>query len=263
MVRQRILCVPALALLASAIAASGVLFVSAPGGPGRRAPSVLRGAGSDLKPVSPSDPPSTSGGAPEPIWLSGLMAAAGGLISAVVFAVNLVAEGGAKLKPKPKWEAAAEVGVTEPLGFFDPLKLCKDQATFRKFRTAEIKHGRVAMMAAVGAVGQHYVKLPGFESVPSGLGALTTYPGSTAFAFLFFLAGFVEVSLWTEDPGKEPGNFGDPAGWSTTGLQEVSYGGDMRGKEINNGRVAMFAAIGIIAAELATGKDGVEQMGLR
>ena len=33
-------------------------------------------------------------------------------------------------------------------------------------------------------------------------------------------------------------------------------------REINNGRFAMFAAIGIIAAELFTGKDAIEQFGL-
>ena len=33
-------------------------------------------------------------------------------------------------------------------------------------------------------------------------------------------------------------------------------------RELNNGRFAMFAAIGIIAAELYTGKDAVEQFGL-
>ena len=33
-------------------------------------------------------------------------------------------------------------------------------------------------------------------------------------------------------------------------------------REINNGRFAMFAAIGIIAAELYSGKDAIEQFGL-
>ena len=37
---------------------------------------------------------------------------------------------------------------------------------------------------------------------------------------------------------------------------------EMREREINNGRFAMFAAIGIIIAELYTGKDAIEQFGL-
>ena len=46
------------------------------------------------------------------------------------------------------------------------------EANFRNLRAAEIKHGRVSMMAAVGAVAQHYVKIPGFENVPAGMGVV-------------------------------------------------------------------------------------------
>mgnify|MGYP000150073461 FL=1 len=47
-----------------------------------------------------------------------------------------------------------KVGVTEPAGFFDPLKLSEgqDAATLTKFREAELKHGRVAMLATLGFV---------------------------------------------------------------------------------------------------------------
>ena len=44
-------------------------------------------------------------------------------------------------------------------------------------------------MAALGAVVQHYVKFPGFESVPSGLAASITAPGSYGFVARHF-------SLW-------------------------------------------------------------------
>ena len=129
------------------------------------------------------------------------------------------------------------------------------KAGFRNLRAAEIKHGRVAMMAAVGAVFQHYVKFPGFESVPAGLGAVEVAPGTYGFAALFAIAGLLELGAWTEDPSKEPGNFGDPAGLN-------QYTLEMRNRELNNGRMAMFAAIGIIAANIYTGKDAIEQFGL-
>ena len=101
-----------------------------------------------------------------------------------------------------------------PLGFFDPAGFCKkgDEAGFRNLRAAEIKHGRAAMMAALGAVVQHYVKFPGFESVPSGLAASITAPGSYGFVALFAVAGILELGAWTESDDKEPGNFGDPLG---------------------------------------------------
>lgn len=152
---------------------------------------------------------------------------------------------------------AVAIGVTEPLGYFDPLGFCanNDVAEFRKFRTAELKHGRVAMMGALGAVVQHYVKFPGFEKVPAGLDAINTAPGSYGTIALFLVAGVLELGVWTESPDKEPGNFGDPAGLGF-------YTEEMRNRELNNGRAAMFAVIGIIAAELLTGKDAIEQLGL-
>ena len=102
---------------------------------------------------------------------------------------------------------------------------------------------------------QHYVKLPGFEKVPAGLSAVTTEPGSYGFAALFLLSGAMELAVWTQDEKKEPGNFGDPVGLG-------QYTEDMRNKELNNGRMAMFAAVGIVAADLLTGKDGMQQLGL-
>merc|ERR1719162_1921811 len=78
--------------------------------------------------------------------------------------------------PPPPFDPAKQVGAMDPLGFFAPLGFSKvgDKEGFRNLRTAELKHGRVAMMSAVGAVAQHYIKFPGFEAVPSGLAAVTT-----------------------------------------------------------------------------------------
>ncbi|CAK9062560.1 Cathepsin E-A [Durusdinium trenchii] len=154
----------------------------------------------------------------------------------------------------PEFDPSTQIGAMAPLGFFDPAGFCKkgDEAGFRNLRAAEIKHGRAAMMAALGAVVQHYVKFPGFESVPSGLAAAVTPPGSYGFIALFAVSGALELGLWTESDDKEPGNFGDPVGFN-------QYTQEMREREINNGRFAMFAALGIISAELYTGKDAIEQ----
>jgi len=162
----------------------------------------------------------------------------------------------AEVEAPPPFNPATQIGAMDPLGFFDPAGFTKvgDEPGFKNLRAAEIKHGRVAMMAAVGAVAQHYVKFPGFETVPSGLFAVTSAPGTYAFAALFAIAGALELGVWTESANKEPGNFGDPLGLN-------QYNPEMRAREINNGRFAMFAALGIIAAELATGKDAIQQFG--
>jgi len=167
--------------------------------------------------------------------------------------------------PPPPFDPAQQIGVTQPLGYFDPLGFCKagDERGFHKLRCAEIKHGRVAMLAAIGAVFQHYIHFPGCEEVPNGLRAALDPIGLLAELFLVPVVGFLELIYWKDDLSKEPGNFGDPAGWADTGLGGAgSYSDDMRNKELNNGRAAMFSIIGIIVAELATGKDAIQQFGL-
>eukprot|EP00439_Symbiodinium_sp_Y106_P018235 s5159_g2.t1 len=113
------------------------------------------------------------------------------------------------------------------------------------------KHGRFAMMAATGSLFAHFVKLPGFEDVPTGLAALNTTKGAEGFALLFFLIAGHEAVTWKPMKG-EPGSFGDPFAWK-------QFTPEMRTKELNNGRIAMFAIIGQIVAELQTGKGPVEQ----
>merc|ERR1712008_92293 len=68
--------------------------------------------------------------------------------------------------PPPPFNPSKQVGAMAPLGFFDPLGFAKvgDKKGFNNLRAAEIKHGRVAMMAALGAVVQHFVKFPGFAN---------------------------------------------------------------------------------------------------
>merc|ERR1712242_455489 len=133
-----------------------------------------------------------------------------------------------------------------PLGYFDPLGFCKvgDESGFRKLRSAELKHGRVAMMASIGVVGQHFIRFPGFEKAHGTFGAMVTGEGVLGFVVLFAASGVLELA-WKDDESKEAGNFGNP------------FGVDMHNKEINNGRMAMISVLGIFAAELATGKDAI------
>merc|ERR1719221_1713145 len=163
-----------------------------------------------------------------------------------------------------------EPGCQLPLGetgayIWDPAGLATDQETFNKYRSAEIKHGRVAMMATIGLIAQHYGKFKALSfpdayldlsTTPNGFGAITTYPSSVGFACLVLAAGISE--MYYTDEGKEPGDYGDP--WN---LQErIVADGDLkkfRSFEIEHGRLAMFGVIGTIAAELVSGYDAVDQ----
>merc|ERR1719356_2076120 len=151
----------------------------------------------------------------------------------------------------------AAVGVTAPLGYWDPVGLMKDgsgnwkdEAVFNAYQDAEIKHGRVAMMAAAGLVANTFWKWPGFTDVPGGFAALSTEKGGGGFGILVLLAGFFELVWWKKDPSKEPGNLGDPAGVmsKSDGDDWDGYSTAMRNREINHGRLAMSAfAFGALA----------------
>merc|ERR1712203_1317218 len=143
-----------------------------------------------------------------------------------------------------------------PLGFFDPLSFTKvgDEAGFRKLRAAELKHGRVAMMASIGAVGQHFVKFPFAESARGTFGAVFSPEAQLGLPLLLLVVAGLE-GAWREDASRGPGNFSDPMGLNM-------YSEEMRSKELNNGRMAMISVLGIFAAEMLTGKDAIEQLGL-
>ena len=99
-------------------------------------------------------------------------------------------------------EYAGEVGALPPTGFFDPLKLSKgiSPERFDLYRTAELKHGRVAMLAVVGYVVPEFYRFPGevayglkFADVPNGLAAIEGVP-SLGWAQIVAFVGSVEYA---------------------------------------------------------------------
>ncbi|CAE7490122.1 FCPF [Symbiodinium pilosum] len=155
------------------------------------------------------------------------------------------------------FDASSQVGVTPPFGFFDPAGFTKDvdEDEFTRLRACEIKHGRAAMMGALGMLVQSVYKLPGYEGVPSGLAAQWTEPGANSLWIVFVAIGMLELGLspWKEDP-KSPGDYGDPLNLAKGNITD-----DIRNRELNNGRFAMFAWLGIVSAELYTGTTAVSQ----
>jgi len=153
-----------------------------------------------------------------------------------------------------------QVGALPPLGYWDPAGFTKDEASFRQYRTAEIKHARVAMTALIGLVFAHDNKFAWIpESTAAGFKAFETPEAGQAFAYMVLIAGYFELKLWTEDPSKAPGNFDDPAGWTLT-FPSLEYNEDLRNKELNNGRFGMLAVIGVLVSEQVTGLDPVDQV---
>lgn len=151
----------------------------------------------------------------------------------------------------PGFNPAVQLGAMEPLGFWDPLGFANkdDEFNFLQLRRSEIKHGRVAMLASLGFVAQHFIRFPGFEECPPGLGAVFAPPSQYGFAALVVIVGLIDALIFDEIPG----DYGDPAGLNM-------YTDEMRNKELNNGRMAMVTTLGIIIAELYTGYDAVNQL---
>merc|ERR1719333_968 len=158
--------------------------------------------------------------------------------------------------PPPKWELGNMIGAQAPLGTFDPLGFSENEETFKDLRAKELKHGRLAMMGAVGMLAQSVVQVPGMEGVPKDVTACLSGNGQVGFFAILAVIGALEVGVFVQDPNKEPGNFGNPVPWFD------DYSMEMRAKELNNGRIAMFSAIGIIAASLYTGKPAIDQFSL-
>merc|ERR1712232_1210658 len=122
--------------------------------------------------------------------------------------------------------------------------------TFKKYRAAELKHGRIAMVASVGLIANAFWKFPGFESVPDGLATLQTSEGGAGFGLIFILAGYFELN--TPD-----GNYTDPVG-----LRKMCVDDDhvLARKELANCRMAMMAVVTLWIIEYGTGISPTSQM---
>ena len=146
-----------------------------------------------------------------------------------------------------------EVGALPPVGFWDPLGLSKDADAekFNAYRTAELKHGRVAMLAVTGYIVAENYRFPGaidldgttFQSIPNGLAAFGAVP---AFGWFQIAAsvGFWEIFGWKQ-ASEDVGDFGfldASTAKKFDGNPAARF--EQRTKEIQNGRLAMLAIAG-------------------
>jgi len=160
---------------------------------------------------------------------------------------------------KPKFDPETQLGVQDPVGFWDPMGFCeeKDEAAFNRRRSIELKHGRVCMLATIGYIVPEYFRFPGFLSpsqnlkfadVPNGLGALSKVPG-LGWVQIFFFAGVIE-GQW-EFSGKKggPGEFG----WKLITSEDPEERKKKLAAEIANGRLSMMAIMGMLFQDGLTG----------
>ena len=137
---------------------------------------------------------------------------------------------------------SGEVGAQPPTGFFDPLKLSKgiSPERFDLYRTAEMKHGRVAMLCVVGYVVPEIYRFPGevayglkFADVPNGLDAIAAIP-ALGWAQIVAFVGSVEYS----------GTLGDFEIGKPDFAPEVLAA--RQAQELTHGRLAMIATLELL-----------------
>merc|ERR1719454_2853184 len=153
------------------------------------------------------------------------------------------------LPPTPLEIVKAMPGATDPLGFFDPLSYCSaegiTEGKVRFYREAELKHGRVAMLAALGfLVAENFHPLFGGNiDVPSYVAFQETplqtffFPTVLSLAIFEIFSVFTfqtpQEGVWTIKSTHQPGNLGfDPLGLKPTDPAELEA---MQTKELNNG----------------------------
>ena len=192
--------------------------------------------------------------------------AADGMPSQELEMPDVVPEASPEPPPPDVFDVKSLAGISDPLGFFDPLGFSEgaSEGKIRFYREVELKHSRVAMLAAVGfLVAESFHPLWGGDiDVPSYIAFQETplqnfWPGvvlTIAVAEVFSVFTFESPfggETWAIRSDHEPGNIGfDPLGLKPTSPIELK---EMQTKELNNGRLAMIAIAGMVGQELATG----------
>ena len=143
----------------------------------------------------------------------------------------------------------------DPVGFAEIMDI-------KWMREAEIKHGRVAMLATIGYT---YPEMPWFAQAFPGdayshsnpiKAALAVPPEAWAQVLLF--CGVMEWSLnggkmtmltMFEGKSRQPGDFG----WDPMGLMSPANEERMKMRELQHGRLAMIAIGGMIHGSFVTG----------
>merc|ERR1711924_452941 len=159
-------------------------------------------------------------------------------------------------------------GIIAPTGFFDPAGLSEgvSPSELKRYREAELMHGRVAMLASVGFLVGESGATPLFDGQIGGI-AINQFwqvPKELWPIVLFLLAvpevfralrGWMDPSVpenyFQLRPEYTPGDLDfDPAGLKPEDPEEFK---EMQTKELQHCRLAMLAAAGMIVQELQTG----------
>jgi light-harvesting complex I chlorophyll a/b binding protein 1 len=175
------------------------------------------------------------------------------------------------------FSAKSMVGSSAPFGFFDPAGYTIDikEEQYKLYQEAEIKHGRVAMLAFLGLVAGELFPHPFFNGEITGPAIYQFQQADAIFSnfwvgVLLFIGAIESKTIATAwqplgETMQEPlglaklktthtaGDLGfDPLGFKP---KDASALNTIKTKELNNGRLAMIGVAGIVVQELVTGQS--------
>uniref|UniRef100_A0A6U6J522 Uncharacterized protein n=1 Tax=Odontella aurita TaxID=265563 RepID=A0A6U6J522_9STRA len=185
-------------------------------------------------------------------------------------------------------------GALPPVGDFDPLGFTKnaDLGQIKKYREAELQHGRVAMLAAVGMlVTEEPIEFhPLFEANNKDIGPAIRHldevrnASPAFFEILGLIIGALELNRalvgWKSPDSGTLGRMSGDSGTMFQDLNDDYYPGDvgfdplnlkpsdpeefaeLQTKELQNGRLAMIGASGMVLQEIVNGKEIFVNLGL-
>jgi len=169
-------------------------------------------------------------------------------------------------------------GSVAPIPEFDPLGFAKGATLgqMKRYREAEVTHGRVAMLAVLGFLtAESFHPLFGGQISGPAIYHLTEVRqvAPVFFELLAILIGISETRRaqigWVPPTDRSegspllresyyPGDIGfDPMGLKPTDAAEFA---NMQTKELQNGRLAMLASMGFIVQELVNNKGILENL---
>jgi hypothetical protein len=138
----------------------------------------------------------------------------------------------------------------DPMNFCELYKISGNNPDVAWMREAELKHGRMSMMAIVGVMVQESGLHDPYWGTSADWASAPTKVPLLAWAGLLTTIGLIEgtyaeglFDLWNGQTDKrEPGDYG----WGKKFLSSDPAAADkMRLKELKNGRLAMIAIMGV------------------